>query len=197
FQSYVYNNFGLFYERKKGEFGEGLRHKYIDRSHVLKREDVFRSIKAVVGKPSEARSATIKKLFDPDNVSALLKDSGLYGKYMFGVITYRLISEKEKELKKSKSDKYGVDSYGNAFRYGKYAVVSACSLVAGDEYDIEKAKDVLEKILSVWLKFEDQVAEKTGRSQYFQGGSSALNYYKSSKVDEDILEFFKLNQAEW
>lgn len=36
-QEKIYREFGHFYERKKGEFGDGLHNKYIDRSKIIDR----------------------------------------------------------------------------------------------------------------------------------------------------------------
>ena len=37
-QHYFFENFGIYYERKKGEYSDGLKEKYISRKQIVNRE---------------------------------------------------------------------------------------------------------------------------------------------------------------
>ncbi len=43
-QQNIFKEFGYFYERKKGEFGDGIRFKYIDRTKIVDRETFLRVV---------------------------------------------------------------------------------------------------------------------------------------------------------
>jgi hypothetical protein len=59
-QSYLFDNFGVLYERKRGEFADGLLSGYITEADVLERNLFFRLYFASLGRISKAKE---KKLF--------------------------------------------------------------------------------------------------------------------------------------
>ena len=54
-QQEIFNSYGYFYQRKAGEFGEGLKNKYIERKQIIDREALLRIALAIDGNPSQAR----------------------------------------------------------------------------------------------------------------------------------------------
>ena len=61
--------------------------------------------------------------------------------------------------------------YGNALRYGKYAVISIVSRKFSEDLDITEyersVKEVIEQTLAKWIVFENQVIEKQSNKDYF------------------------------
>ncbi len=58
-QEKIYEEFGLYYERKRGEFGDGLHHGYITRDEIIDRE-LF--LKVCLAAQWHIATATISKV---------------------------------------------------------------------------------------------------------------------------------------
>ena len=59
-QANLFSAFGYFYERKRGEFLDGLRLKYIDEARIIERETVMRICSTLNGQVSAARRSSAK-----------------------------------------------------------------------------------------------------------------------------------------
>ncbi len=71
-QHKIYDTFGYFYERKKGEFADGIKYKYIDRSKLIDRVLLLRLILAINLNPRDARSKSKKLLFSKGHFEKIL-----------------------------------------------------------------------------------------------------------------------------
>ena len=198
-QNLIYETYGLFYQRKSGEYGEGLRNKYISRKQIIDRELILRLILATDGKPSQARRSGEKVLFKKSNFDQTLNDSSRFKEFVFA---YKLLEElilNQNSFKDDKENRDGIINYGHSLRYGKYAVISAIM----NEYSKVKNKDISEtvsEVLEKWLEFEDDIILKNNNGNYFreikdiETGTirQILNfdgYYKGRTLNQQIKDF--------
>ncbi|EOX1541378.1 AIPR family protein [Vibrio cholerae] len=188
FQKYAFKHSGLYYERKRGEFGDGISKGYLDRAMLIKRDDLVRCCFASAIEPGLARSASKKLLFGSDGVESFLKDRSKYESYIYAVKALLQLKEMEKSYR-TNDDKYCVSKFGSAFRYGKYAVISAVF----SKYSIDEIRsnlnNVVEEVMVEWKSFETWVREKEFKGS-FQNDNNMLNFYKGSKIKIAIEGYF-------
>lgn len=204
-QGRIYEEFGYFYERKRGEFWDGLNNKYIDKSHVIDREVFMRVCVACNGLASQARRNSERVLFSQDKFYGKLSELKKMRQYFFGYICHEVLGEIEKKFEKDAHNKFGMVNYGSGVRYGKMAVVSVVArnfddAWANNEFR-EKAEGLVNKCLSNWLTFESFVTKQPDNEDYFRTyydeDSKSLiseldfdNYYKGRTVNDDLGRFF-------
>lgn len=189
FQKFTYENYGLYYERKRGEFGDGITQKYINRDDLIKRDDLIRCCLAQDIKPGEARRANKKYLFSSPIIDTYMSLGDAFDSYVIAYRLYIHLKEIEKELRTS-TNKYAENKYGSALRYGKFAVISAVFA-----YDDSLTKDTPSKTLSLvldnWKGFEKQVIESKENQNFFSKDKNMLNYYKSTSVNSQVKKYFE------
>jgi hypothetical protein len=199
-QKELFENYGLYYERKRGEFADGVREKYINRSQIVDRDTFLRLCMACDFRPAVARRTSSKVLFREDNFSKTLSDKKRAHEYFFAYRCYLLLNEIERQFTKEPNNQYGVVNYGQALRFGKYAVISVCNFLSQDKTPGSE-KQLVETILSNWLKFEAYAVSIPTNSTYFriyvdpeteekQKELDYSGYYKGRTLDEDLAKFF-------
>lgn len=185
-QSLFFEEFGLFYERKKGEFSDGLSSGYIDPALVIDRQKLVRVALAAENKPHLARSS-VKKYFAPGVFLSLFKDDHVAA-YAYGYEVLQLVELARKEKPATKGDRFNTLLYGQGLRVGLYAIIAACAtqgLAAG-----EPPKEALDKVLAQWKKFESWAEKrKENKSYKVDGGFEHTNYYKSPAISQDIVDY--------
>ncbi|ENG5982308.1 AIPR family protein [Vibrio alginolyticus] len=188
FQKYAFKHSGLYYERKRGEFGDGIAKGYLDRSMLIKRDDLVRCCFASIIEPGLARSGSKKLLFGSDGVDNFLSDSEKYESYIYAVKALFNLKDMEKQHRTS-DDKYSVSKFGSAFRYGKYAVISAMF----SKYSLDEIRSdltvVVEDIMINWIDFENWIRDE-GFKDSFQNDNNMLNFYKGAKIKTAIEQYF-------
>ena len=205
-QEKIFNTFGYFYERKKGEYGDGLINKYIDRSKIIDRVQFIRICLAIKGEVSNARRSGEKILFRHNRFKQILENSSQYKKYFFAFISMKHLNSIQQEFKDNPNNRDGIANYGYSLRYGKYSVISVISNYYNDsfkneEYE-EKAQFIINQVLNKWLEFEDYIINEKHNSSYFteiinpetQEIRKMLDYdgyYKGKTINKDISTFFK------
>jgi len=205
-QDKIYADFGYYYERKRGEFGDGLRNKYIDKSLIINRDLFIRICMAVDGKPSQARRNSEKVNFSEGNFNVVLKNSDKYKEFFYGFSCYEFLNKLQNTFERSGNNNFGEINYGNALRYGKYAVVSVFSRTSFKEeiyetYTIEIEKKTRE-ILARWVDFEKFAETQPNNNSYFRKKINEdtndirleLNYtgyYKGRTINDDLKGFFQ------
>lgn len=171
-QERIFNEFGCFYERKRGEYWNGSRDGYIDQNRVVYRGTFLRICLACNGFASQARRNSDRVLFGNDFYYSKLKDLDRTKEYYFGYTCLDVLNQIQKKFDKVPHNKYGVINYGNALRYGKMAVVAVASKyytdgMKSDDYKKEADKAVNE-CLDKWLKFEDHISGLKHNEDYFR-----------------------------
>lgn len=206
-QQKIFEDFGYFYERKRGEFGDGIRNKYIDRSKIIEREVFVRLCVSINGNPSLARRASSKHIFSKDFFSRAFSNSISYRKYFAGYRAFEILNEIQRNYDKEFNNKFGQTQYGYALRYGKIAVIYIVSKAIKNEKmpDQEFEKQIREgitKTLNIWLAFEDFAKAQKDNRTYFRHfkdevtGQETIevnfdNYYKGKTLSVDLPKFFK------
>jgi hypothetical protein len=208
-QDEIYNEFGYFYERKKGEFFDGLRNKYISPSFVIDREVLLRVAFAISGKPEVARRTSAKILFSKEifnSVSNTLQD---HRRLFFGYMCYRYLEELQTSFNSDPNNRFGVINYGHALRYGKLAVVFVTHAKLKQEFtqlNIENvAGRICDQILGEWLAFEEQAKKQRSNREYFRRAKDPISgeeileanfdsYYKVQNVKHDLEKYFKISK---
>jgi hypothetical protein len=205
-QREIFERYGYYYERKRGEFADGIRDGYIERSHIVDREDFLRVCMACDLKVSQARGTNTRVLFGPENFTQTLKGTDRIEEYY---LAYRCLVELgvlEKAARRDREDRWGFVAYGRALRYGKFAVVAVCASRWTDTAP-EDAPSLVEDVLAQWIGFELHARDEAPNSAYFgkftdpETGEvrQELNhdgYYKGRTVNADVRSFFSLGADE-
>lgn len=204
-QELIFDRYGYYYERKKGEFADGLKDKYMLRDQIIDRELLLRLAIACDEQPSLARTSSTKTLFKESNFTRFLNNIDRVDEYMYAYNTYKILNSLEKSTKRDKNDVYGISAYGQALRYGKFAVVTACTKkYFKDSKSHKDLNSVLGTILSKWIEFEKYVQIKAINNKYFSSyvdeetgvikqDLNYAGYYKGNTINKDISVFFKEN----
>lgn len=204
-QNKLYDLFGIYYERKKGEFADGVRDKYIARNQIIDREVLLRIAMACDGYAAQARRNSSRVIFQEDSFTKFLNNSDRAVEYYYAYLCHQYLGRVEKSMSVDKEDSHGATNYGQAFRYGKYAVTSIT--VAKHYKEIKSINSIEEHIMSVidqWLAFEKYVSEKPENRFYFRvyedGETGEITrdynydgYYKGRTLNADLLQYFELN----
>jgi len=192
-QSALFINFGLLLERKRGEFYDGLRYGYIDKSHVIDRGIFMRISFSALGYPVPPKKE--KQLLTEEKINTVLNDNKNFKKYFFGCLLY---SELQTLSNKNK--------FSESFPSAMFAIISVCSAKYFNESLKEEdikitANKAIEEISNEWSKFEDYVVEQLHNHLYFNYNynysnktyrlnSKFSNYYRSNNLAVDSNNFF-------
>ena len=114
-------------------------------------------------------------------------------KYAYGYEVLDLLDKKRKARPSSVGDRFHTKDFGQALRYGQYAVVAVCGN-KGLAVDAPFTKSV-QAILSQWVAYEEW-AEKLSTNAAYRTGSSRtgssfdyISYYKGSTVNADLEKY--------
>lgn len=205
-QEKIFKEFGYYYERKRGEYGDGVRNNYINRSLIIGRDHFVRLCLSCDKKPAQARRNSENQNFKQGIFEDILNDSNRFKEYFFGKICYDTLNEIQANIDKNSNNPFGLLNYGNALRYGKYAVVAVAANKHSNDWNTQdykdKASEIVKTIIDQWLEFEKYIESEPHNSSYFReiiDDSSKdirleLNYtgyYKGRTINEDIIEYFK------
>lgn len=196
-QELIFNDFGLFYERKRGEFGDGIRAGYISRQNIIDRDQFLRICLAVQFDPVKARSGTTAKLFEKARFDAILPDASNYKKYVYGYKTYDKIGRLSGDIP------YNVK---NSARFAIVNVITALYFdedLPIDQYD-KHIDQSLAKIVQQWPAFELYIRSNPQNQKYYfkevydkETGERTIEtnwtaYYKGRTLSSDLAAYFKI-----
>lgn len=201
-QEKIFEDFGYFYDRKRGEFHDGLSMKYINKAQIIDRSVFLRIAAGVTGDASKARKTSDEYLFRWESFHELIQDKSMYRKFMYGYFCHQFLEKLEKRYDKMPNNRYGAASYGNALRYGKYAVVCVVSRTFEPDFDLAEYQSYAEfyttQVLKQWQAFEKAISKKPQNSSYFYAeendGKTDFyynydGYYKGKTVNKDLREY--------
>lgn len=183
-QEHFFDQYGLFLERKRGEFQYGLDSKVIKKTSVINRVDLLRAVTAFEGEPSRARSSE-DKMFVEERFKELLANFDLE-RITRAYFTLQAIEEANKTSKQE-----GLPTVTS----GKYVLLAATAKVGNDKNSRvkpveEQAAQNVRKVMSKWRKFQDHVQKLKSNAKY--NGPDGFNfdgYYKGSTVATDVLAY--------
>lgn len=185
-QNLFYVSYGLYYERKRGEFADGIRSGYISKDQLVNREKVIRIALAAEYRVNQARSS-LSKYFEETKLKSLLKVKDV-AKYAYGYEVTRLMEARRKSKPQFRGDRYHTKEYGQALRYGQYAVAAVCINLGLAAKKLEEP--TLDAVLKDWTKFEAWAEAHPSNKAYKPMGSfDFVNYYKGSTINSDIQTF--------
>ena len=204
-QERIFDEFGYYYERKRGEFGDGIRNKYIDKSMIISRDHFIRLCLSFDRKPSLTRRSSESNLFKESNFTRILNDADRYREYFFAYCCFERLSEIQASIASETHNNYDRLNYGNALRYGRYAVTSVAANLFKKNLKTEEfqshAKLAVDNALDQWLAFEKGIESHEHNAKYFNRivdeesdvvrlEMNYTGYYKGTTMDEDLLEYF-------
>ena len=195
-QELIYRDFGLFYERKRGEFGDGIRNKYIDRKKIIDREHFMRVCLASNKEPVKAFSGSTKAFFEKTNFDKILPNSSQYRKYVYLYMLFQ-------KLKKAK-----YKDCPNIHLYAKFSIIMVVSDQFLDTLNLSEYEDSIDRkiedIKQIWPQFEQYALNsKPNKDLYFKdiidkstGEKRVIlnwpSYYKGKTIITDLITYFKL-----
>lgn len=203
YQQNIYRDFGYFYNRKMGEFYDGLNHNFITRDKIVDRTVFMRVASSIQGEIAKARRNGDEFLFKSEHFNQIFLDTNIYRKYMYGYFCHLYLTELEKNFAKTKNNKFGINTFGNALRYGKYAVTYVVSQYYLDTIELDEytknARMYTDMILGQWLNFEKYATKKTHNGDYFyqvtgENGQKEYyynydGYYKGRTINGDLKKY--------
>lgn len=185
-QEEFFEDYGLFYERKRGEFSDGLHYGYLQSDRLIGRERLVRVSLACDYRASQARS-NVKKFFIESELPKVLKVSDA-PKYAFGYEVLNYLDRKRRSKPRKRGDRYHIGEFGQALRYGQYAVVAVCAN-RGKAAGMTETQ-ASDAALKQWRSFERWVKKLPANRSYRQGNSFGfVNYYKGSTVNADLQRY--------
>jgi hypothetical protein len=200
-QKVLFEKYGVFYERKRGEYADGVRAGYIQRSQIIDREIWMRMCKCCDMEPSDAKRMSLDQLFDRQHFEKTLTDPNRFDEYYFAYQCFQQLNHVKKAYAKTAGNKFGVLKYGNGLSQGIYAVVAVCRRYYKGEKSISEVQEIIQKVLDQWTKFERFAVKQSHNSDYFrfykdeQTGAQRedlnfINYYKGKSLAKDLLKLF-------
>ncbi len=202
-QKFLFDKFGVFYERKRGEFADGIRSGYIYRKQIVDRELFVRICKCCNLEPSDAKRMSLTQLFDIQNFKNTLVDPNRFIEYYFAYQCFLTLNEIKGIHARDKINKYGIQLYGNGLSQGIYSVVTVCSRQYEGEHSFTKINDIAHNVLTQWMDFENYAIQQTDNNVYFRLYKDSktgiqreelnfINYYKGKTVARDLQAFFRI-----
>ena len=192
-QKLIFQDFGLYYERKRGEFGDGLRQGYIKRSQIVDRERYMRVCLAAKGEPVKARSSNANALFEKTTFDNILPDTSNYRKYVYAYMAFERVS-------KFNSPSNNVNDIA---RYAIACVVSQKYTENLNPADFEEnVMRNLEIVINQWSDFEKFIRnDETNKKYYFREiydqntgertvETNWASYYKGRTLNRDLRQYF-------
>lgn len=200
-QNYFFDNFGLCYNKKEGEFHTAKKNKYITKEEIIDRNILLRIAYSMYGEVSKARRSSAKLLFRIDEFKKVLNTSIDYQRLFYNYLSYKRLLDLENESKKT-NDPYYTDKYGNAIKYGKYAVINLVDSLYQSDIEISELENTAQsnthEVLDIWRDFEDNQAKLPSNSDYFkvtiEDDQKKIEYnydgyYKGKTLDKDIESY--------
>jgi hypothetical protein len=185
-QRELFQNYGLYYERKRGEFSDGLHYSYLTSKEIVNREKLVRVSLACDYRANQARS-TVKTFFKEATITNVLAVTDA-GKYAFGYEVLDLLDARRRTTPKTRGDRYHAKEYGQALRYGEYAVISVCVNRCRTAGKTEPQS--VDLALAQWIEFEKWAEKQPNNAKYRSGSSfDYVNYYKGSTIGTDLQTY--------
>lgn len=194
-QDLLFDKFGYFYERKKGEFFDGQKNKYFEKDKLIERSKLTQSFLAFNGDASGARGS-IEKNFEGEKLYKFLNIT----KYKEIFVAYNILLELDKIGKKRNERNKLESKYGFNLQYGKVAIIAAIGIKNNKDLlnwkTIEDLEEIITKeirlVLNEWKNFEKYAKRQKENKQYVKNKKlDKDNYYKGRTLNKDINDFFK------
>lgn len=185
-QKRVFEKFGFLYERKRGEFSDGLKDGYVTPEAILERNQFWRLCFASNGKINRGFQ---KKLFQRNDFSGLdLSKESTLDRLRLAVPVFRRLQRDLKPHQRAERDIY-------ALMYAYIEIFSDCE-DADESLIIERN---LVEIKNYWLDFLANARKKSDSSAFkvfvddkgeLKSVFSTSRYMRSTEFERDLLLYF-------
>lgn len=192
-QKLIYQDFGLFYERKRGEFGDGIRSGYIDRSKIIDREHFIRICLASQNNPVQARAGSVANFFNKPTFDSILPDTSCFRKYIFCLKAFEKIIH--------------IPSDSSNVRFNaRHSITSVISNRFNNSFEIKDYDNLIDRhladIIGNWSNFEDYARQTVENQKYYfkerfdkETGERFIEtnwtaYYKGRTLLNDLKKYF-------
>ena len=186
----MFTEFGYFYERKKGEFHNGIERKYIEKSFLINRFDLLKAYLAWQGDAANARRSGSDAMFKEKRFKEIMKQLKDFKKMFLAYKVLKAIESYEKSQPNNK--------FGSSIKYGKMGIIAAISKakISDEEITSDSIDNLVgSQIKSVELRWEEFIKWVTGEPE----NKAYINenvldqdvYYKGRTVNNDIDKFFR------
>lgn len=201
-QEKIYDTYSLYYERKKGEFADGVKNNYLDRNEIIDRVEFIRFALAskfpVLINNQNPKNISENKMFEESFFKNVLGDGSNYKEVMYIYFAFQCLKDIKQAESKDKKDRFATSKYGRALRYGDIAVAMICKYkFFQDNFIIENIKPHILQILNNWLDFEKYAFSLVTNSEYFNkeiAESNYYGYYKGATIMKDLYNYFVKNE---
>lgn len=186
-QDLLFTRYGVLYERKRGEFGDGVNSGYIRNNSTLERNLFFRLYYAAKGNLNKAIE---KRLFQRQHLSQSLIDDleGLDGFY-FAFLVYNRLNKNLRSLNKRDRNIYG-QIYIMTKKYKPKEISEYLSSIDSN----------LNSFQDEWGQFVQNISLSSNRfnttfidteTKQVKSSFSITKWYRSGEFEKDLREYFK------
>lgn len=197
-QEDIFKTYGLYYERKKGEFADGVKNNYISRDQIIDRVDFLRFALAskfpALPDSQNPKNISENKMFQEGFFASIFGDTFKFKDAMYAYFAYQELRSIRKNESRDANDRFATSKYGRALRYGDLAVVMICKYkFYNDDFEIEKIRSCVYDVLKTWPSFEKYAFTLKTNSEYFKAEKNEFNYYgyyKGSTIIKDLKKYF-------
>jgi len=201
-QKHLFEKHSWFYERKRGEYADGVRAGYVNKGQIVNREDFLRMCKCCDVDPANARRMGAEDIFEKQHFDTTLRDPNRFDEYFFAYKCFLEVNNIKKSLSREKENKFGFLNFGNGLQFGMYAIVTVCCFYYKGEKSFKDVEKIVNSVLSKWRKFEAYAEKQSDNKDYFRNyidpdtGAEKIdlnfnNYYKGRTLVKDLRAFFK------
>lgn len=187
-QEEVFNRYGLLYERKRGEYSDGIKDGYINARDVIERNHFWRLYYTANSKINRGFQ---KRLFQRNDYSdANVKDQATLDRLFLAVHVFKRLKTDLRPNERVEKDIYGkVYGYIEMF------------LSAGLDTDSEKIDENILLLEQKWQQFiqaqKTQTKPNAGRKAYIDKTTgeakvifNEIKYYRGPTFERDLIAFF-------
>ncbi|WP_244664897.1 AIPR family protein [Candidatus Symbiopectobacterium sp. 'North America'] len=185
-QKVVFDRYGILYERKRGEFSDGLSNGYVGKYQILKRNLFFRIYYSSNGYINiEFR----KKLFQQNDFSFFKFNNESFDRFNIGYHLYVklwrgiLNSKDEFNFNLIRKDLYAkLYAYNQMFPVGEVDDIDNNISIFDDEWGLFLADKVEKRAEMKIIKTKGTHQEKKFFNEY--------RYFRSSNFEKDVIDWF-------
>jgi len=177
-QKKVFERYGLLYERKRGEFSDGLRDGYVRADQIVERNHLLRLFYTANG---QIKKGTEKRLFQKNSFPDLdLGDDVAFDRLYLALYVFNHL---KKDIKPNQ--RIEKDVYAKVFAYAEIF------LTEGLQVDEPTISANLKILGTEWNDFIQKQREKATQEGH---AFKEQKYYRSSAFERDVSKFFDRRQ---
>lgn len=187
-QRIIFDRFGLLYERKRGEFSDGLNNGYINQNQVIERNLFLRIYYASNG---YINTGSQKKLFQKNDLSKLKFDDASLNRFFLGFEVFNHLIARFMNKK----------GFINTKKLSKsiYAKIYIYNILFSDS-NLTSMHEKIERLEEEWNKFLDyakddnikkyNIIHKDKETEVVYKAFNEDRYINSHKLESDVIAYF-------